>query len=99
MRRYLASSIALGLLGVVVACSSSDRSGFGEPPKVEAEGGATPSLGGDAANTLTVSVNVTGIVYAPNGTLPLSNALVYISSEPPPAIPAGAYCDTCVKLL
>src|SRR5262245_7360111 len=97
MRPLLALGVCL--VGIVVACSSSDRSGFGDPPKATDEGGAPPpGLGGDAANTLTVQVAVSGVVYAPNGTLPLSNALVYITSEPPAAIPDGAYCDQCVKI-
>lgn len=100
MRPYLALGLTVLGLGVVVACSSSsDRSGFGEPPKAEEEGGtAPPALGGDAGNTLTVSVKLSGTVYAPNGSLPLSNALVYLSADAPAAIPEGAYCDQCVKL-
>lgn len=97
MRPYLVLGVTL--VGVVVACSSSERSGFGDTPQPVDEGGAPPPvLGGDAANTLTVRVTLSGVVYAPNGSLPLSNALVYISSEPPAAIPDGAYCDQCVKL-
>lgn len=99
MRPYLALGLWVSLVGVVVACSSNERSGFGDVPTPAEEAGAPPpSLGGDAANTLTVPVTISGVVYAPNGTLPLSNALVYISSEPPAAIPGGAYCDQCVKL-
>lgn len=92
--------LALGL-GVVVACSSAgDRGGFADEPKGDGSDAAAPppSLGGDAANTLTVSVKVKGTVYAPNGSLPLSNALVYLATEKPGAIPDGAYCDECVKL-
>jgi hypothetical protein len=97
MRPYFVLGVAL--IGIVVACSSNERSGFGDAPKEVDEAGAPPpTLGGDAANTLTVDVNISGVVYAPNGTLPLSNALVYVTSEEPAAIPDGAYCDQCVKL-
>lgn len=38
---------------------------------------------------------VTGKVYAPNGTLPLYNAIVYVPNTTPSALPKGATCDTC----
>ena len=99
MRPSLAFVLGVSLVGIVVACSSSERTGFGDaPPPVDEAGAPPPALGGDAANTLTVNVNISGTVYAPNGTLPLSNALVYVTSEPPAAIPDGAYCDQCVKI-
>ncbi|HEY8077045.1 MAG TPA: hypothetical protein VIF62_23120, partial [Labilithrix sp.] len=37
-------------------------------------------------------------VFAPNGTLPISNTLVYVSANKPDPIPDGAYCDECVTL-
>lgn len=92
--------LVLGL-GLVVACSSSSsRGGFQEGASGDDNDGGTspPALGGDAAANLTVAVKVKGKVYAPNGTLPMSNALVYLASEKPGAIPDGAYCDECVKL-
>lgn len=39
-----------------------------------------------------------GRVYAPNGELPISGALVYLTKDMPPEIPDGAYCDKCVEL-
>ncbi len=104
-RRILSASsaVSVGLclgLATILACSSSaDRNGFTEEPKAEGDAAAPPpALGGDAANTLMVDVKLSGAVYAPNGSLPLSNALVYLATEKPAAIPAGAYCDECVKL-
>jgi hypothetical protein len=38
---------------------------------------------------------LTGTVYAPNGTLPLYNALVYVPNVPLPPIPPGLTCDRC----
>jgi len=100
--RPLVSSVAFVLLtvGTVVACgsSASDRT-FGDPDKKDDKGPPpTPGLGGGDSSVLMVPVNVTGTVFAPNGTLPLSNALVYLASELPAPIPDGVYCDTCVKL-
>lgn len=41
---------------------------------------------------------LTGKVVAPEGTIPISGALVYVSAYPPAAIPDGVYCDKCVHL-
>jgi hypothetical protein len=38
---------------------------------------------------------VTGTVYAPNGTLPLYNAIVYVPNATPDALSKGATCDKC----
>lgn len=42
---------------------------------------------------------VSGVVYAPNGTLPLSGATVYVANGSPPDLHAGASCETCSALL
>ena len=39
-----------------------------------------------------------GKVTAPEGTIPISGALVYTSTSAPAAIPDKVYCDKCVKL-
>jgi hypothetical protein len=39
-----------------------------------------------------------GTVLAPEGTIPISGALVYLTKSTPAAIPDGLYCDKCVKL-
>lgn len=91
--------LSVGLVfGGLGACSSS-REGFSELPSGgpdAAVGPLGPGLGGDASTS--VDVTLTGTVFAPNGSLPLSNALVYITTEAPAAIPEGAYCDECVTL-
>jgi len=38
---------------------------------------------------------VTGTVFAPNGTLPLYNAIVYVPNATPDALTKGASCDHC----
>ena len=39
--------------------------------------------------------SVSGKVYAPNGTLPLYNVLVYVPQAEPPPFPAGVQCGSC----
>ncbi|MGZ3455430.1 MAG: carboxypeptidase regulatory-like domain-containing protein, partial [Polyangiales bacterium] len=41
------------------------------------------------------STTVTGTVYAPNGTLPLYNVIVYVPNSTPMALSKGASCDRC----
>ncbi len=89
-------------IGVLVAsCSSSggNRGGFEDAP-ASAPTGAAPSAPqlGDNGDHRAVSVTFEGTVLAPNGSLPLSNALVYVTQQAPAAIPQGAYCDECVTL-
>ncbi|APR86417.1 Tryptophan synthase alpha chain [Minicystis rosea] len=42
-----------------------------------------------------VTTTVTGTVFAPNGTDPLLNALVYVPNAAVQAFPAGVSCDQC----
>ena len=39
--------------------------------------------------------SLSGIVYAPNGSLPLYNAIVYVPNSTPDTIKHGATCDQC----
>lgn len=41
------------------------------------------------------TTTVSGKVYAPNGTLPLYNAVVYVPNQKPDALTKGATCDRC----
>jgi hypothetical protein len=52
--------------------------------------------GGDASFTPVATLK--GKVLAPEGTIPISGALVYVAFSPPASIPDGVYCDECVKL-
>ncbi len=98
VRQVLLSVVPVALL--VAACSSSSgRGGFDDPPAPGAGADAGPGNQlGDNTDHRSVSVSFSGTVLAPNGTLPLSNALVYVTQQAPDAIPAGAYCDECVTL-
>lgn len=41
------------------------------------------------------TTSVSGVVYAPNGTLPLPNVLVYVPNAPLEALPDGVQCARC----
>lgn len=41
---------------------------------------------------------LTGTVYAPNGEIPVSGALVYLAQDEPAGIPQQVYCSECVEL-
>jgi hypothetical protein len=41
---------------------------------------------------------LSGTVYAPEGTIPISGALVYLTLNPPEPIPQGLFCDKCLQL-
>ncbi|MEE9382079.1 MAG: hypothetical protein V3V08_01530 [Nannocystaceae bacterium] len=45
-----------------------------------------------------IDAKLTGTVYAPNGEIPISGALVYTTTAPVEPIPDGAYCQDCVEL-
>ena len=53
--------------------------------------GDCPGINGDAT--------LTGTVLAPNGQIPISNALVYVSGVQPQGIPQQVYCDECQQLV
>lgn len=59
-------------------------------------GGGLSSAGGGLPNT--VVGTLTGKVMAPEGTIPISGALVYLTPTSPDAIPQQVYCDKCIDL-
>jgi hypothetical protein len=90
-------------VALAIACGSSERSGFDGTQ----EGAATPSGDNGELGKTDASASdarppaigtLTGKVVMPEGTIPLSDALVYLSPTLPDAIPTGAYCDKCVLL-
>jgi hypothetical protein len=70
------------------------------PEVLDLGGGGTADEGvAEASNDCDPSpTNATlkGTVYAPNLQIPISGALVYVSSTDPEPVPDGVYCATCV---
>ena len=44
------------------------------------------------------TAHLRGKVVAPEGTIPIAGALVYLAATPPAAIPDGVFCDKCVHI-
>lgn len=98
--RSVPTLLALGFVvtSLAFACSSKERTSFDGSGGSGDAGPPSLGLGGDGGASATLAVTLKGKVYAPNGTLPMGKALVYVSLEKPAAIPEGAYCDECVTL-
>ncbi|NVB83106.1 MAG: carboxypeptidase regulatory-like domain-containing protein [Kofleriaceae bacterium] len=77
---------SVALLFLTIACGPEHR------------GGDDGVSGGDAgppdAPCLT---SISGKVFAPNGTLPLYNVMVYVPENPPVAFPEGVQCTSCAS--
>ncbi|AKU98913.1 Tryptophan synthase alpha chain [Labilithrix luteola] len=88
---------------IAVACGSDKSRSFDEDPNLPGgSNGQTPNgvLGdGDGGKPELKAVGtLTGTVYAPEGTVPIANALIYLGGSLPAPIPDHAYCDKCVQL-
>ncbi len=100
--RLGALSVILGVSAVgFLACGKhsggfDDSSGGGG---TGGDGGQAFGTDGGASDAVPPAIGeVTGNVIAPEGTIPISGALVYLTHEAPPDIPTGTYCDKCVQL-
>jgi len=94
---------------ILVACSASGDATDGP----SGTGGTTGSgasnsggqgtggglFGGSGGSTQPTGIGeIQGTVLAPEGTIPISGALVYLTPTQPEPIPNGVYCDRCVEL-
>lgn len=90
----LLAAASLGTL-VLVGCGGTRERHHGNGNGDPHDGGTTQPLGDASAPA---AATLTGTVYAPEGTIPISGALVYITSYTPDPIPDHVYCDQCVEL-
>ncbi len=92
-------------MAVVAACGTKTNNGFG--PSAGADGGDNggpgPNLADDGGSgeggvkPATIG-HLKGKVFAPEGTIPISGALLYLTTTTPDPIPDGVYCDKCVQI-
>jgi hypothetical protein len=79
-----------GTAGAAGAAGAVDAFGGGESP------GDAGSAG--SAGSAPIDATLTGVVHAPNGTIPISGALVYLAPFAPKPIPDANFCDKCVEI-
>jgi hypothetical protein len=91
---------------VLASCGSDKRDSYDPGAQGAGDGGVDPGkdpfgmtdASTSEGGTLPIVGRLQGTVYAPEGTVPISQAMVYLTATMPDAIPAGVYCDTCVHL-
>lgn len=107
MRRFttFASAIAFTSLAWAGCSASSTNNSFTTSGTGASGGGSSGSGGGGITITSSsgggsgpAAAHLMGKVVAPEGTIPIAGALVYVSPSAPPPIPDGVYCDQCVHL-
>lgn len=101
--RSLSLAVSALSLAVLAACSTAvtrgtddDLGGSGDQKDAGINLGAGD--GGGIVTPATPIGSLTGTVFAPNGSLPLAGAVVYLSEVKPAAIPTAAFCDKCLDL-
>ena len=88
---------ALCCTAMAVACADTEE-------LKDSDGAVTPGLeaGNDNGPSSDVfpsgPVILSGTVLAPNGTMPISDALIYVTTKEPKPIPDKVYCDKCIEL-
>jgi hypothetical protein len=89
----MTSRVAISILVLtLVACGPNARQTSGDAHGVDACSGLQcQQMSCPGGGTSTVS----GTVYAPNGTMPLFNVVVYVPNGPLDPLPVGASCDRC----
>ncbi len=92
-----ASMSSSGTGGDTVSTTDAPTTGSATGPKFDVGGS---DLGGSDTDGCNISADatLTGTVYAPNLQLPISGALVYVTSGPVEPPTDGVYCAECVAL-
>ena len=103
MRTSLASAV---LLAALIGCGPNHHNGGDDNTTVDAP--TTPTIDGtpdacvgleckevDCTGQGIGTTRLSGTIYAPNGTLPIYNANVYVPNADVGQFPVGASCDRC----
>ncbi len=103
MRRRSACTLGFALVAssitaAAAGCASQDRAFTKESPGPGTAAPPPADFGEGGAPGETVQGHLRGTVRAPNGTVPVAGALLYLSKDKPEAIPSKVYCDECVQL-
>ena len=98
MRAVVASGSLIA--AVLIACGGHNGGGGGGGGSDAAGTGPDACVGlqcnvVDCRGMSKPETQVSGTVFAPNGTLPLSGITVYVPGTDPGAVPAGAQCSRC----
>ena len=106
MRNCLTVVLMLIVFGCSAAADDSAGSGGNTATGTGLNGGLGGGAGsgqflpdGGTADAAPPAVaHLEGTVYAPEGTIPISGALVYATQQTPEPIPQKVFCDRCIKL-
>ncbi len=95
-----AGSVAFLLGAGCSAGTEGNHGGAGGSASTPSTGSSTSAFMGTSSTGSSgpALADLTGKVFAPEGTIPISGALVYLSATYPEPIPAGTYCDRCIEI-
>jgi hypothetical protein len=97
MRLVLCFALAMTAIG----CGNHDGGGGNGNPDAQPDSSIPPCEGIGCSQVQCPAggtTSITGTVYAPNGTLPIYNATVYVPLRTVTPIVSGASCDRCSEL-
>ena len=84
---------------VLAACSSGEtRAPYAAPDGGHGEQAPGAGFTPETPAAPEVQGHLRGSVRAPNGTMPIAGAVVYLTNEKPAPAPEAVFCDVCVHL-
>ena len=101
LRPALGLAVVGFLVHALAGCSTGDsRPGYENPDDGAGGGEQSPGEGftPDTPAKPEVQGHLTGVVRAPNGTIPIAGAVLYLTKEKPSPAPESVFCDVCVHL-
>lgn len=106
-----APAVLIMLWGLIAFACSAANDSVGGDGDADASNSNAASAGGGSASTssgfnagsggdIGVSTvgNINGVVRAPEGTIPIHDALIYLTKTDPAPIPQEVFCDSCIEL-
>jgi len=98
MKRFKSLTCAWTVLFVLAAaCADVEDPALSDGP-VKPAGEAGVDQGPSSDVFPSGPVELSGTVWAPNGQMPISGALIYATQKEPKPIPDKVFCDKCVEL-